>query len=155
MILNDPQWSSMIFNDPTLPYTILHYPTRSSMILNGPRWSSMVLNGPQWSSMVLNGPQWSSMILRTLSYVINMEIFHIVLFFDSLFWFLCWNHVFSTGRWMTNVALNFECLFWYFFYQPILKSDLTSVQFTRNYLFWVILPWSCTEFQNSAAVKKR
>ena len=68
MILNDlndpqwPQWSSM-----------------SSMILNDPQWSSMILNDAQWSSMNLNEPQWSS------AYAINMELFHIILIFVTIY----------------------------------------------------------------------
>ena len=42
---------------------------------------------------------------------------------------LCADHVISTGRQMTNLVSNFECLFWFFF-QPTLKSDLKEVQFT-------------------------
>ena len=32
-------------------------------------------------------------------------------------WGLCVDQVISTGRWMTNLVLKFECLFWFFFSQ--------------------------------------
>ena len=38
----------------------------------------------------------------------------------------CVYHVISTGRQMTNLESNFECLFWFFF-QQTLKSDLKEV----------------------------
>ena len=53
-------------------------------------------------------------------------------------------------------SLEFWMFVW-FFIQPTLKSDLKEVQFTQNYLFWVkapLIPWRCTKFQNSAAIKK-
>ena len=49
------------------------------------------------------------------------------------------DHVISTGHRMTNLVLNFECLF-SFFFQPTLKSDLKEAQFNQNYLFWVKAP---------------
>jgi len=49
------------------------------------------------------------------------------------------DQVISTGRRMTNLVSNFECLFWFFF-QWTLKLYLKEVQFTQNHLFWVKAP---------------
>ena len=53
---------------------------------------------------------------------------------------LCADHVISTERRMTNLVLNFECLFLFFFHQT-LKSNLEEVQFTQNYFFELRHPY--------------
>ena len=94
MILNDPQWSSMILYDPQLPQ-------RASMSLNDlnePQWASVILNNlnePKWSSMILNDPQWS------LTYAINMERFHIFLVF----------HIFRIFPFIKNPQTRYACAF--------------------------------------------
>ena len=67
-------------------------------------------------------------------------------------WHLCSDHVISTGRQMTNLVSNFECLFWFLFSVDIkTRSERSPIHSKLSLLSKGAL--SCPKFQNSAAVK--
>ena len=68
-----------------------------------------------------------------------------------------WIMSFQKGRRMTNLVLNFECLFWFF--QPTSKTGLTVVKITLIRVPYskeiILIAWRCPKLRNLSAAKKK